>query len=70
MTKKDFELIARVLSYTASINDTDSEASRVARCTVTHIANRFADELAKTSPRFERKRFFAACTPTTKGQAL
>lgn len=56
MTKRDFDLIARVL--------------RIVRngCVQTHsfelldaVAVTFADELARVNPRFDRARFLQAC---------
>ena len=46
MTKKHFELIARVLS-----ENTDHAA----------LVCRFAQELAKENPRFNEKKFIEAC---------
>lgn len=52
MSKKDFEMIARVLrDPTLHL----PEAKRRA------VASRFADELRATNPRFDRSRFVAAC---------
>lgn len=57
MTKKDFELIARVIAnYRNEIPGTarkDNAASE--------IAHRFAEELKKTNPRFDVDRFVKAC---------
>jgi hypothetical protein len=54
MTRKDFELIARVIhnypSHAASL--------RAAR---ESFARAFADELGKTSATFDRARFLKAC---------
>lgn len=49
MSRKDFELIARVVS-----NITNWNARRTA-------ANLFATEIAYTNPRFDRGRFMEAC---------
>lgn len=54
MTKKDYELIARVLR-TAEI---DGQVGLPPM----DLIQAFADELEATSPRFERERFIAACT--------
>ena len=53
MTRKDYNLIAEVLSYSlnAIIDDMALEA----------LASNFADELALDNPRFDRARFLAAC---------
>ena len=57
MTKKDFELIARVLR-TARSDTPDATGRRV----TAELAAAFADELAATNPRFDRARFIAAAT--------
>lgn len=52
MSKKDYELIARVLrGFTFGIDENEGEL----------LAERFADELRATNPRFHRERFIAAC---------
>jgi hypothetical protein len=51
MSKKDFEMIARVLREYGSASPTDA----------LFLARKFADELAATNPRFARERFIAAC---------
>lgn len=54
MSKKDFEMIARVLRD--NLNGPD--------CPVPvrdNLARAFADELAASNPRFARERFIAAC---------
>ena len=50
MTRKHFELIARVVR--------ESGLSAAAR---EKLAAEFADELDATNPMFDRKRFIAAC---------
>ena len=50
MTKKDFELIARVVRYFRSRN-----------LVIPGLGEAFADELVKTNPRFDRERFLEAC---------
>lgn len=35
-----------------------------------HLADRFADELAATNPRFDRKRFLAACEPEEEEESV
>lgn len=52
MTRKDFELIARVVS---EMWDTTERQS---------IARAFAKELAHTNARFDRDRFLRACKAT------
>ena len=52
MTKKDFELIARILASPYCAED---------QIAVRAVAYRFADALATTNPRFDRARFLAAC---------
>ena len=54
MTRKDFVLIARVLS-----ENTDHTA----------IVCRFAQELAKVNPRFDTERFIKACGLEQDNQA-
>jgi hypothetical protein len=49
MTRKDFELIAQVLSEVSDLPYRQQ------------IAKNFADKLANTNPRFDRERFLAAC---------
>lgn len=51
MTRKDFELIAEIVRTTFPNNYN----LRV------NIAERFADRLAETNPRFDRERFVEAC---------
>jgi hypothetical protein len=51
MSKKDFEMIARVLR----------EHPHAAGAGRIRLARAFAAELAATSPRFDRERFIAAC---------
>ncbi len=50
MTRKDYELIARLIR-----GDGLNALSRE------DLAEAFADELAHTNPRFDRERFIAAC---------
>lgn len=52
MTKKDFELVARVLknAATSGIQDVDE------------IAARFADQFAQINPKFNRAKFIAAAS--------
>jgi hypothetical protein len=56
MTKKDYELIARLLRgrYRRSTDDADAR--------VLVLIVDFADALAEGNPRFDRERFIAACT--------
>lgn len=59
MTKKDYELVARVL------RDTEAACLRSQWDAVWRdrgrVAEAFADELASTNPRFDRARFLRAC---------
>lgn len=50
MSRKDFEMIARVVRYFRSRN-----------LVVPGLGEAFADELEKTNPRFDRQRFLKAC---------
>jgi hypothetical protein len=54
MTRRNFELIARVLRETAGGPDMPKPLRD-------HIVRTFATELATTNPRFARDRFIAAC---------
>jgi hypothetical protein len=56
VSKKDFELIARVLRFRRGML-TDEDAIEQ----VDILAAMFATELASTNPRFDRERFIAAC---------
>lgn len=51
MTRKDYELIANTVGGMTYLSETD-------RATIAHD---FADELAKTNPRFNRATFLRAC---------
>ena len=53
MTKKDFELIARVLKYTRNV---EPESHRL-------YVEAFASVLANTNPRFDHAKFVRACQP-------
>lgn len=55
MSKKDFELIARVLDGQRARSNT-SELWRL-----DETARAFASELASTNPRFDRAHFLRAC---------
>lgn len=57
MSRKDFEMIARVLRD-PSLHLQDSKRRA--------LASRFADELAATNSRFDRERFIAACMEDTQ----
>ena len=50
MSRKDFEMIARVVRYFRSRN-----------LVIPGLGEAFADELVKTNPRFDRQRFLDAC---------
>lgn len=59
MTKKDFELIARVIKTNVddhSFLDQDREVG-----TLREIADDFVAELRKDNPRFDSARFLRAC---------
>ncbi|MAH51961.1 hypothetical protein CMI37_39450 [Candidatus Pacearchaeota archaeon] len=58
MTRKDFQLIADVLSAVLKAKE-NNPANRVV---VEELAAAFASELAKTNPRFNKARFLKACT--------
>jgi hypothetical protein len=57
MTRKDFQLIADVLSAVLKAKE-NNPANRVV---VEELAVAFASELAKTNPRFNKERFLNAC---------
>ena len=54
MTRKDFQLIAKVLKASAT--------SPMTSLVVQDVATNFALELQKTNPRFDVQRFVKACT--------
>lgn len=56
MTKRDFELIARVIRSVPSWDESDSARRR-------ELAMTFANALTETNPRFDRERFLEACRP-------
>ncbi len=56
MTRKDFELIAEVLSGHYQ-NGTEEQKAEIAACALT-----FAQRLQSTNPRFNVQRFVKACT--------
>jgi hypothetical protein len=58
MTRKDFELIARVLREAHS----QLTAGSIAAIIVESLAEDFAHDLAATNPRFDRARFLKAAT--------
>jgi hypothetical protein len=58
MTKKDYELIARVLRFQRNHVVTSDDAIDQ----IDQLAAMFATELASTNLRFDRSRFIAACT--------
>lgn len=59
MTKKDFELIARVFA-------THCSAPNNIREVVSSVADDMANALATTNPLFDRARFLAACEGRTR----
>lgn len=65
MTRKDYELIARVVSQVEpNVTVTRYCGDDVDRPHVTmrdRLAHAFADELAAENPRFDRARFLKAC---------
>lgn len=60
MTRKDYELIARVLRNSDEMID---------EMALEALAENFADELADTNPRFDRARFISAATMTDTKKA-
>lgn len=68
MTRKDFELIARVLkdSRPAAKELNDDNVKEAARqhaknAQVDFVSIAFAVELAKQNPRFDKDKFYTAC---------
>lgn len=59
MTKKDYELIAGIISN--SIYTATKFKEEQGRGWVEHIALEFAESLATTNPRFNRDLFLKAC---------
>jgi hypothetical protein len=57
MTRKDFELIAAVLSNSDEVID---------QFAIDALAEMFADRLEKTNPRFNREVFIIKATNTTQ----
>lgn len=53
MTRKDYELLARVIRH---LDLTHMQRG--------YVADQFADALLRTNPRFNRERFFDAATGT------
>ena len=59
MTKKDYELIAGILSN--SIYTANKFKEEQGKGWIEHIALEFADSLTTTNPRFNRELFLKAC---------
>ena len=57
MTKKDFELIARVIRLSKRRFDAYNETA----IEIHEFAKEMAYHLSATNPRFDRERFLAAC---------
>lgn len=65
MTKKDFELIARILNK--NITDTNPKMTQIkytGNQISTAMAMQFADVLQKANPQFDRTKFLKACGTT------
>lgn len=56
MTKRDFELIARVIR-----NQNPGSVNQTLTAHLYELAENFAAELARVNPRFDRARFMKAC---------
>ena len=78
MTRKDYQMIAEVLSRHIAHWDRAKEVmsedrlksqAAASAMTVRDIALSFAGELGNTNPRFDRKRFLEACNFTIDWQA-
>ena len=59
MTKKDFELIARVLGTEHALRDV--EDNKKGKAAVESVAREFAHRLSSTNDRFDAGRFLRAC---------
>jgi hypothetical protein len=59
MTRKDYRLIAEAIRYTAEGIDTDDEGAHQA---LVNVASNLSVELRRDNPRFDRTKFFAACS--------
>lgn len=60
MTKKDYELIARI--FNKNIHDTHPKNVRLnVKMVAGAMAQQFADVLAKDNPRFDAEKFLTAC---------
>lgn len=62
MTKKDYELIARVIKNEASKWD-GSRKGNIRASIVSDIYKAFESELAKENDRFDKTLFLNACSP-------
>jgi hypothetical protein len=65
MTKKDFELIAKVLKSMAGCSVMGSSSGVIVgqkeiREVISHLRHEFSDELKKENPRFDDDRFYKA----------
>ena len=58
MTRKDYELIAKVLDGSAQSHAVNPFTGK---CLFEELVNDFADALAGTNPRFNRETFLTAC---------
>ena len=64
MTKKDYELIANVISHTQSHYITNNELAKqkeVIDATLEVLADELAERLQIDNPRFDFERFMTAC---------
>ena len=61
MTKKDFELIVKIIKDGALINCATQSELAMNTATRGKIAQQFADNLIKSNPRFDKARFLSAC---------
>jgi len=63
MTRKDYELLADAIRYSISINRYHPQAEQRIMA-IGFVINELADRLIRENPRFDRKRFEKACSPT------
>lgn len=62
MTKKDYELIARIFHKNITSNHPKETEVRFRATTISKaMAQQFADVLATNNPRFDRTKFLKAC---------
>lgn len=62
MRKKDYELIAAVISHRIKrVKETRTDSAEVINSVIYWIANDLANKLVNENPRFNRQKFMKAC---------